>query len=75
VAIGCATVLTFFSVSWLVWTVLAIVMLFVFGRHHPRTFDEDVPLDVSRRWLAIFAVAIFILCFTPAPIEPLRLLR
>jgi membrane-associated protease RseP (regulator of RpoE activity) len=75
VAIGCAAVLTFFSMSWLVWTVLAIVMLFVFGRHHPRTFDEDVPLDVSRRWLAIFAVVMFILCFTPAPIEPLKLLR
>ncbi len=45
VMIGCAAVLTYFSMSWLVWTVLAIVMLFVFGRHHPRTFDEDVPLD------------------------------
>jgi hypothetical protein len=75
VMIGCAAVLTYFSISWLVWTVIAIGMLLVFGRHHPRTFDENVPLDVSRLWLAIFAVAMFILCFTPAPIEPLKLLR
>jgi membrane-associated protease RseP (regulator of RpoE activity) len=75
VMIGCAAVLTYFSISWLVWTVIAIAMLLVFGRHHPRTFDENVPLDVSRRWLALFAVIMFILCFTPAPIEPLKLLR
>lgn len=73
--IGCAVVLTWFSTSWLVWTGLMIVMLFMFGRHHPRTFDEDVPLDSNRKWLALFAVVMFILCFTPAPIEPIQLIR
>ena len=73
--IGCAIVLTWFSTSWLVWTVLTIAMLFAFGRHHPSTVDEDVPLDPRRKWLALFAVLMFILCFTPAPIEPLQLLR
>jgi membrane-associated protease RseP (regulator of RpoE activity) len=63
------------STSWLVWTVLTIGMLFAFGRHHPRTFDEQVPLDATRRWLALVAVVMLILCFTPAPIEPLQLLR
>jgi membrane-associated protease RseP (regulator of RpoE activity) len=75
VMIFCAAVLTYFSISWLVWTVIATGMLLLFGRHHPRTFDEDVPLDPARRWLALFAVIMFILCFTPAPIEPLKLLR
>jgi membrane-associated protease RseP (regulator of RpoE activity) len=70
-----AALLTVFSLSWLVWTVIAIAMLFAFGRHHPRTFDEDVPLDMGRRRLALFAVVMFVLCFTPAPIEPLKLLR
>ena len=38
---------------WLVWTVLIVVMLFVLGPHHPRVFDEDVPLDRDRAsWLA-----------------------
>jgi membrane-associated protease RseP (regulator of RpoE activity) len=75
VMIVAAVILTWFSASWLVWTVLMVVMLFTFGRHHPRTFDEDVPLDSRRKWLALFAVAIFVLCFTPAPIEPLHLIR
>lgn len=63
--------LTFISSSWLVWTVLTVVMLLAFGPRHPRTIDEDIPLDRSRLWLALFAVVMFVLCFTPAPIEPL----
>jgi membrane-associated protease RseP (regulator of RpoE activity) len=65
--------LTFISSSWLVWTVLTVVMLVAFGPRHPRTFDEDIPLDRSRLWLALAALVMFILCFTPAPIEPLQL--
>lgn len=71
VMIGCALGLTWFSPSWAVWTGLIIVMLFVFGRHHPRTFDEEVPLDGRRKLLALVAVVIFILCFTPTPIQPI----
>jgi membrane-associated protease RseP (regulator of RpoE activity) len=62
--------LTFVSTSWLVWTVLTVIMLATFGPRHPRTIDEDVPLDRTRLWLAAGAVLMFILCFTPAPIEP-----
>ena len=50
-------------------------MLATFGRHHPRTFDESVPLDRGRLMLAAFAVVMFALCFTPAPISPMQLLR
>jgi len=63
--------LTFVSASWLIWTVLTVVMLLAFGPRHPRTLDEDVPLDRGRLWLAGFGLVMFILCFTPAPIEPL----
>lgn len=63
--------LTFVSSSWIVWAVLMIVMLFAFGPHHPQTVDEDVPLDRGRIWLAAFALVMFIVCFTPSPIEPL----
>jgi membrane-associated protease RseP (regulator of RpoE activity) len=62
------------SSSWLVWTVLTIGMLIAFGPRHPRTIDEDVPLDPARKWLAAFALLMFVLCFTPVPIEPLALL-
>ena len=68
--VGVALVLSWFYLSWRFWTGLMIVMLFVFGRHHPRVFDEDVPLDRARLMLALFAVVMFVLCFTPAPIQP-----
>ena len=75
VMLGVALVLTFFSASWIVWTGLLMVMLFMVGPRHPRVFDEEEPLDRARLVLALCAVVIFILCFTPAPIQPLELLR
>lgn len=72
--VGVAVVLTYFSASWLVWTTLMVVMLLLFGRHHPRTYDEDVPLDRTRLILALFALVMFIVCFTPAPIGPADLI-
>jgi membrane-associated protease RseP (regulator of RpoE activity) len=69
-----AIALSFVSLSWVVWTVLMIAMLFVFGPRHPRTFDEDIPLDRARRWMALVALIILALCFTPAPISPFDLI-
>jgi membrane-associated protease RseP (regulator of RpoE activity) len=69
-----AIALSFLSPSWIVWTFLMIVMLFVFGPRHPRTFDEEVPLDRPRRWIALVALIILALCFTPAPISPFDLI-
>ena len=66
--------LSYFAMSWRVWTVMMIMMLLAFGRHHPRTIDEDVPLDRGRVWLALVALVMFIICFTPAPIEPIDLI-
>ena len=72
--IGVALLLAYTSSSWIVWTGLMIGMLFLFGRHHPRTFDEDQPLDRTRLILAVVALAMLIVCFTPAPIEPLDII-
>jgi len=71
VAIG----LVRFSSSWIVWTALMIVMLFAFGARHPRTPDEHVPLDRTRVALALVALVMFIVCFTPAPIQPADLIH
>jgi membrane-associated protease RseP (regulator of RpoE activity) len=50
-------------------------MLVMFGPRHPRVFDEHVPLDRTRLILALVALAMFVLCFTPAPIQPMELIR
>ena len=37
--------------------------------------DEDIPLDRARVSLAVVALVIFVICFTPTPIEPTDLLN
>ncbi|MGE5198619.1 MAG: site-2 protease family protein [Rhodospirillaceae bacterium] len=74
-AIGIGIGLCFYSYSWILWTVLLIVLLSVFGWRHPPTWDDHVPLDRTRLWLAVLALLVFVVCFTPAPIEPLDLIR
>ncbi len=64
----------FVSLSWLFWALMMVGMLFAFGARHPETVDEHIPLDPMRRRVAILTVVIFILCFTPAPIEVLDLI-
>jgi membrane-associated protease RseP (regulator of RpoE activity) len=67
--IAVAIVLSYNSSGLMVWTVAMILMLVVFGPRHPRVVDEAVPLDRRRMALALFALVMFALCFTPAPIS------
>ena len=67
--------LAFWSRSWLLWGFLMIAMLVLSGPKHPRTQDEDVPLDDTRRIVAYVALVIFLVCFTPAPIEVFQLIN
>ena len=73
--IGVAVVLAYFSASWIVWTVLMIVMLFVFGPRHPRGRSTKTCRSIATRVVLALVRArrCSSLCFTPAPIEPLDL--
>ena len=62
--------LTFTSSSYLLFTLLIIGALFLFGPHHPPTLDDQVPLGTTRLVLAVVGLIMLIVCFTPAPIEP-----
>jgi membrane-associated protease RseP (regulator of RpoE activity) len=64
-----AILLTMSSLSWLSMAVMMLVMAFFLGVRHPRIVDEDTPLDGTRKLIAAFAFLIFILCFTPVPIQ------
>ena len=68
-AVACVIGLTFLSLSWFAWALMMIVMLFTLGPRHPRTSDDHVPLDPTRRRVAAGAGAIFVLCFAAAPID------
>lgn len=52
-------------VGWLIWLGLAALL----GRHHPRVENPDVELDLPRQWVGYATLAIFVLCFIPAPIQ------
>ncbi|MEZ5317023.1 MAG: site-2 protease family protein [Vicinamibacterales bacterium] len=69
--LGVAVALTIGSASWLAVTVMMLAMAFFLGVRHPTIVDEDTPLDSTRLWVAAFALLMFILCFTPVPIDML----
>jgi membrane-associated protease RseP (regulator of RpoE activity) len=72
--VGVLLGLTLVSSSWWLMSAIIVVMLFIVGPHHPPVLDEDDPLSPARRWLAVFALVMFVVCFTPAPIQPMDLL-
>ena len=61
--------LSIYSPSWIVWGILMLVMLLSFGPRHPRTIDHHIPLDQTRTLIAIGALIMFVICFTPAPVS------
>ena len=69
VTVAGAIVMTFVSVSWLLMTLMMVAMLFLLGRRHPRVLYEDEPLGRGRRWLALFALVMFVICLIPIPIS------
>jgi membrane-associated protease RseP (regulator of RpoE activity) len=50
--------------GWILWTVIVLVI----GLYHPPVWDEREPLDPKRRAIALLALLIFLLSFTPVPI-------
>jgi membrane-associated protease RseP (regulator of RpoE activity) len=53
-----------FAWTWLFWA----VVLFFFGLRHPSVYDP-YPIGRGRTWLAIAALAIFVLSFTFTPVR------
>jgi membrane-associated protease RseP (regulator of RpoE activity) len=72
VTVAGAVVMTFVSYSWAAMTLMMVAMLFFLGPRHPRVIYESEPLAPGRVALAIFAIAMFVLCFTPVPIDVLK---
>jgi membrane-associated protease RseP (regulator of RpoE activity) len=66
-----ALLLTYNSTSWMFMTLMMLVMLLLLGPRHPRVIYEYEPLGPGRRAIAVLALVIFVVCFTPVPIEML----
>jgi len=70
IMLGVAIGLTFVSSSWIVWTALMTLMIVLLGPHHPPTLNDEQQLGSGRLAIALFALFMLIVCFTPAPIGP-----
>ena len=57
------------SFSWISMALIMLAMAFFLGVRHPQIVDEGTPLDTNRKLVALLALVIFVLCFTPVPIE------
>lgn len=68
VMVGVAVGLAVMSSSWIVWTVLLVVMIATLGPRHPPTLYDDEPLGRRRVLVAAVAMLILVVCFTPVPI-------
>lgn len=74
VTVGTAVIMTFVSTSWLALTLMMLVMLLALGARHPRVIYEFEPIGRGRYAVAILALLILAVCFTPTPIEPYTLM-
>lgn len=52
----------FYWPGWFFWSLIILTL----ARRHPPIYDFR-PLDSGRQWLAVAALAIFLLCFAPIP--------
>jgi len=62
--VGLVVMGIFVTYSWLVWAAL----LLLFGMRHPSIYDPH-PVGRARSWLALGALVILLLSFTPAPVR------
>lgn len=51
--------------GWYLWAAL----IFLFGRRHPDPLDDVTRLDTPRKIIAVVTLIIFVLLFTPIPIQ------
>jgi hypothetical protein len=48
---------------------MLLAMAFFLGVRHPRVWDEHDSVGAGRKLVAFAALVIFIICFTPVPVE------
>ena len=62
-------ILWWHAYSWVIFVVLLLVIMRLFGWQHPPSLDDETPLDLTRLLLAGLLVAIMIVCFMPVPMS------
>jgi len=59
--------LSLFSINWLIWGALILIMMRTVK--HPPVYNVDEPLSKENRLIGYACLAIFVLCFIPSPFQ------
>ena len=65
----CLGALILLGFVWNGWWLWAALVFFLVGRSYAEPLDQITPLGTSRKLLAVFALLIFLLVFTPVPLQ------
>jgi membrane-associated protease RseP (regulator of RpoE activity) len=61
--------LVLMGIAWNGWWLWAALIFFLVGRSYAEPLDQITPLNPARKLLAVLALIIFILVFTPVPLQ------
>ncbi|MGO8970883.1 MAG: site-2 protease family protein [Myxococcaceae bacterium] len=65
-ALGLLGLVLFFNVSWLVWLLVASLVV---GFRHPEVAQPEEPLDGRRLLICVACLVVLVLCLTPSPVQ------
>ena len=54
--------------GWFGWFIYAVILTLMLRIGHPPVMDEDKPLGLARKLVAVIGLIVFLLCFMPFPI-------
>jgi membrane-associated protease RseP (regulator of RpoE activity) len=66
IVLGAAAATAFFGPTWAFFSCFAALVI---GVAHPAADNESEPIDARRILIAVLCLAVFLLCFTPVPIQ------
>ena len=64
------TAASYYFNGLLVYILFIIILAVMIRAGHPPVYDEDEPLDMTRKIVALIGLVVFLLCFMPLPIVP-----
>ncbi len=60
---------SYFYNGWMGWVLYIVILTVLLRVGHPPVNNEDEPLDMTRKIVALIGLIVFLLCFMPVPIS------
>jgi 4-hydroxybenzoate polyprenyltransferase len=63
------TAASYYFNGLLVYILFIVILAVMIRAGHPPVYDEDEPLDMTRKIVALIGLVVFLLCFMPLPVS------